>query len=255
MERDDRGACVAALRRGVELGLIHIDTAELYGRGRVEEIVGEAIEGCRDRVFLVSKVQPDHASRAGTIRACEASLRRLRTDHLDCYLLHWEGAEPLEDTIAGFEALRAEGKIRSWGLSNFDTRALEHTAAIAGHAAIACNQVLYHLGERRIEHAVIPWCKAHDVAVVAYSPFGSGRFPKRHAVLAAIAREAAATPYAVALAYLARDRSVFVIPKAASAAHVEENAAAARLVLTEEQVARIDAAFPRGRPMAGVPVL
>ena len=177
IERAPRAAAIAALRHGLDLGLCHIDTAELYGSGAAEEIVGEAIAGRRDEVFLVSKVMPQNASREGTIVACEASLKRLKTDRLDCYLLHWRGRYALEDTIAAFEALRADGKILSWGLSNFDAPHLEAARQIAGDGRIACNQVLYHLEERGIEHKVIPWCEAHGVAVVGYSPFGSGDFP------------------------------------------------------------------------------
>ena len=157
--------------------MTHVDTAELYGGGRVESLVARAIAGRRDEVFLVSKVMPNHASRSGTVQACEASLQRLGTDHLDCYLLHWPGPHPLEDTLAAFEQLVQDGKIRSWGLSNFDVDDLEEALAIAGPRRIACNQVLYHLRARDIEDRVLPWCVEHEVAVVGYSPFGSGDFP------------------------------------------------------------------------------
>ena len=250
-EQAPRAAALAALRRGLDLGLCHIDTAELYGSGAAEEIVGEAIAGRRDEAFLVSKVMPQNASRAGTIAACEASLTRLKTDRLDCYLLHWRGRYALEDTIAAFEPLKADGKILSWGLSNFDENHLEEARRIAGDGRIACNQVLYHLEERGIEHAVIPWCAAHDVAVVAYSPFGSGDFPAPKSaggrVLAEIARTRGATPRQVALAFLTRGRSLFAIPKAAAVPHVEENAGAGELTLTEAEIADIDRAFPLGR--------
>jgi diketogulonate reductase-like aldo/keto reductase len=179
MEDDDRASCVAALRRGLDLGMTHVDTAELYGRGVVEELVAEAIEGRRDEIFLVSKVLPHNASREGTVQACERSLRRLKTDRLDCYLLHWPGDHPLAGTIRAFEDLLAAGKIRSFGVSNFDEGELREAIAIAGEGAIACNQVLYHLQERAIEHAVLPFCEAHGITVVGYSPFGSGRFPER----------------------------------------------------------------------------
>ena len=258
MERDGRAAAIAALRAGLELGMAHIDTAEMYGAGRVEELVGEAIAGRRDQVFLVSKVLPENASRAGVRRACEASLRRLRTDRLDCYLLHWPGRHPLPDTIAAFEELRREGKIRSWGVSNFDIDELERAAAIAGAERIACNQVLYHLEERTIEHAVIPWCVARGIAVVGYSPFGSGRFPGARSrggrVLAEIAAAHGATPRQVALAFLVRARGVFTIPKAGRATHAAENARAGELVLSADDVERLDAAFPRGR-RRGLPIL
>jgi diketogulonate reductase-like aldo/keto reductase len=251
LERAPRAAGVAALRRGLDLGLRHIDTAELYGSGAAEEIVGEAIAGRRDEIFLVSKVMPSNASRTGTIAACEASLKRLKTDRLDCYLLHWRGRYALEDTIAAFAALAAEGKIRFWGLSNFDQLHLEAAERIAGAGSIACNQVLYHLGERGIEHQVIPWCEAHGVAVVGYSPFGSGDFPGPRTqggkVLAAIAEAHGATARQVALGFLTRRSALFAIPKAVAIPHVEENAGAAGLTLTEAEIADIDRAFPLGR--------
>lgn len=245
MEQDDRAQCVRALRAGLDAGLTHIDTAELYGRGAVEAIVGDAIEGRRDEVFLVSKVLPSNASRAGTIAACERSLRALRTDRLDCYLLHWPGEHPLEETIAAFEALATSGKIRSWGVSNFDVEEMEEALRIAGEGKIACNQVLYHLEERAIEHEVLPFCEAHDIALVGYSPFGSGRFPDRDETLERIAKAHGATPYQVALAFLTRHPSTFTIPKAADPAHAVDNARVVRL--SEEDVRAIDAAFPRGR--------
>ncbi|MCX6024541.1 MAG: aldo/keto reductase, partial [Chloroflexi bacterium] len=168
---------VDALRRGIDLGMTHIDTAEMYGDGLAEELVGRAIAGRRDEVFLVSKVLPHHASRRGTVAACEQSLARLKTDRIDCYLLHWPGPHPLTETIVALEQLQRSGKIRSWGVSNFDVDDLEEVAEIAGPGRLACNQVLYHLEERAIEHAVLPWCERHGVAVVGYSPFGRGRFP------------------------------------------------------------------------------
>jgi diketogulonate reductase-like aldo/keto reductase len=259
MEKDDRRAAIAALRRGLDLGMSHIDTAEMYGDGRVEELVAEAIEGRREEVFLVSKVLPQNASRRGTVQACERSLRRLRTDHLDCYLLHWPGRHPLRDTIAAFEELREAGKIRAWGLSNFDEDELAEALRIAGEGKIACNQVLYHLEERAIEHAVIPFCGEHGIAVVAYSPFGSGDFPSPHStggrVLAGIAEAHGATPRQVALAFLLRDPALFAIPKAARAEHAEDNAAAAAIELTADELRRIDEAFPRGRRRRGLPTL
>ena len=245
-EQAPRAAAIAALRRGLDLGMTHIDTAELYGSGVAEEIVGEATAGRRDEIFLVSKVMPQNASRAGTIAACEKSLRRLKTDRLDCYLLHWRGRHPLADTIAAFEELKRAGKIRSWGVSNFDADDLDEAEGIAGPGKIACNQVLYHLEERGIEHAVIPWCEKHKVAVVGYSPFGHGRFPRDRA-LDEVAAAHKATPRQVALAFLSRRPSLFAIPKAASAAHAEENAAAGSLTLTAAEIAAIDKAFPVGR--------
>lgn len=169
MERDDRNAAIDALRLGLDLGMTHVDTAEMYGSGAVEEMVGEAIQGRRNDVFLVSKVLPENASRKGTIAACERSLARLLTDRLDCYLLHWRGRYPLEETVAAFAELERDGKILSCGVSNFDVPDLEEIEAIAGNVTLACNQVLYHLRERAVEHAVLPWCEAHGLAVVAHT--------------------------------------------------------------------------------------
>jgi diketogulonate reductase-like aldo/keto reductase len=259
IELADRAGAIAALRRGLDLGLSHVDTAEMYGSGRSEDIVGEAIAGRRDEVFLVSKVLPYNASRAGTRKACEQSLKRLRTDRLDCFLLHWRGSYALEETFGAFEELQREGKILSWGVSNFDADDLDEALAIAGKGRIACNQVLYHLGERAIEHAVIPWCERHGLAVTAYSPFGQDDFPASGStggrLLAEIATAHGATPRQVALAFLARRPSVFAIPKAAKAAHVEDNAGALRLSLGEGDIARIDAAFPRGPRPRSLPML
>src|SRR5450755_2264141 len=170
-------SAVAAMRRGLDLGLTHIDTAEMYGTGAAETIIAKAISGRRDEVFLVSKVLPGNASRRGTLAACEKSLARLRTDRLDCYLLHWRGSVPLQETIAAFDSLLHAGKILSWGVSNFDVSDLDEVAAIAGAGHPACNQVLYHLQERAIEHAVLPWCQRHGTAVVAYTPFGQSQTP------------------------------------------------------------------------------
>lgn len=256
IDEADRGAAVAALRRGIDLGMTHIDTAEYYGEA--ENIVGEAIAGRRAEVFLVSKVVPEHATRAGTIRACEHSLSRLKTDRLDCYLLHWRGRHPLEETVAGFEQLYRDGKIRSFGVSNFDVEDLEEIWAIAD-GGIVCNQVLYNLEERTIEHAVLPWCEAHDVAITAYSPFGHGNFPGPRtvggAVLARIAKAHHATARQIALAFLTRRVSVFAIPKAASSDHAEENAKAGDIHLTDEEIAYLDATFPRGTRRATLPML
>lgn len=257
LESGDRASAIAAVRRGLDLGMTHIDTAEYYGEA--EDLVGQAISGRRDEVFLVSKVMPGHASRSGTIAACERSLAHLRTDRLDCYLLHWRGAYSLQDTIAAFEQLQREGKILSWGVSNFDVSDLEETWEIAGAARLVCNQVLYHLHERAIEHAVIPWCEQHGVAVVAYSPFGHGDFPGPHTkggrVLAEIAAAHKATPRQVALRFLVRRPSLFAIPKASSPDHAAENAGAGNLRLTETELARIDRAFPLGPPPRRLPML
>jgi diketogulonate reductase-like aldo/keto reductase len=254
-----RKDAVAALRRGLDLGATHIDTAEMYGSGAAEELVGEAISGRRDEVFLVSKVLPHNASRSGTISACERSLARLKTDRLDCYLLHWRGSHPLGDTVAAFEELRQAGKILSWGVSNFDVDDLDELAAAAGPARPACNQVLYHVNERAIEHAVLPWCEANGVAVTAYSPFGHDDFPAPGSpggrVLSRIAAAHGATARQVALAFLTRRPSVFAIPKASSPEHVAENAAAAGLCLSPAEITEIEAAFPLGRRPRSLPML
>jgi|SRR6185436_6888322 len=252
LERDDRAQAIAALRRGLELGMLHLDTAEMYGNGKAEEMVGEAIAGQRERVFLVSKVLPQHAGAEACRRACEASLRRLGTDHLDLYLLHWRGDVPLAETIGAFEALRAAGKIRAWGVSNFDDDDLDEVERIAP-GGVACNQVIYHLRERTIEHRVIPWCEQRGVAVVAYSPLGSsGGFP-RSPPLDALAARLGATPRQVALAFLTRRPSVLAIPKTGRAAHAEEIAGADRVTLDDDALAALAATFPlapwRGMPM------
>jgi diketogulonate reductase-like aldo/keto reductase len=251
MERDDPDQAIAAIRRALELGMTHVDTAELYGSGRVETLVGEALAGRRDGVFLASKVLPHNASYEGTLRACEASLRRLGTDHLDLYLLHWRGEHPLSETLRAFEALRAQGKIRWYGVSNFDDADLDEAAALVGADRLACDQVLYHLGDRTIEHRVAPWCARHRTALVGYSPFGSrGGFPKSR-VLEAEARRLGATPRQLALAFLIRD-GAFAIPKSSNPAHVDELAAVDRITLDAEAIAAIDAAFPLA-PWRGLP--
>lgn len=259
IESGERKQAIAALRRGLDLGLTHIDTAEMYGSGASEQLVGAAIAGRRNEAFLVSKILPSNASRTGTIAACERSLKALGTDHLDCYLLHWRGGHPLAETFAAFERLQRDGKIRAWGVSNFDENDLQEALDVAGPGQIACNQVLYHLRERAIEHSIIPWCRAHDVAVVAYSPFGHDAFPAPASaggrVLAEIAARHGATPRQVALAFLVREPGVFTIPKAARVAHTEENAAAARLALNAAELARLDAAFPRGRKPRSLPMI
>jgi diketogulonate reductase-like aldo/keto reductase len=257
IDRGNRKEAVAALRRGLDLGMTHVDTAEMYGDA--ELVVADAIAGRRDEVFLVSKVLPSNASRRGTITACERSLKRLKTDRLDCYLLHWRGSYPLADTVAAFEQLVGDGKIRSWGVSNFDVDDLDEMLAVAGKGRIACNQVLYHLQERAIEHAVIPWCERNGVAVVAYSPFGHNDFPKAGSkageTLQSIADAHRATPRQVALGFLTRNTSVFAIPKASSEAHAADNAAAGKLTLSESEIAALDKAFPRGPKPRGLPML
>jgi diketogulonate reductase-like aldo/keto reductase len=257
IDRGDRKGAVAALRRGIDLGMTHIDTAEMYGDA--ELVIADAIAGRRDDLFLVSKVLPSNASRRGTITACERSLARLKTDRLDCYLLHWRGSYPLEETVAAFEQLVSAGKIRSWGVSNFDAGDLDELLAVAGEGKIACNQVLYHLGERAIEHAVIPWCRKHGTAVVAYSPFGHNDFPapqsKTGALLQTIAKAHGASPRQVALAFLTRDPLLFAIPKASSAEHAADNAAAGELVLGSDELTALDKAFPLGAKPRSLPML
>jgi diketogulonate reductase-like aldo/keto reductase len=259
IESAPRASAIAALCRGIDLGMTHIDTAEMYGAGAAEQIVGEAIAGRREEVFLVSKVLPQNASRRGTLAACERSLARLNTDRLDCYLLHWRGQYPLEDTFAAFEQLLKEGKILSWGVSNFDVADLEEATRIVGPADLACNQVLHHLQERAIEHAVLPWCEKHGVAVVGYSPFGHGSFPSPRTsggrVLQQIAAAHDATARQVALRFLVRGATLFTIPKASSAQHTVENAGAGDLRLTAAELARIDEVFPLGTAPRGLPML
>lgn len=257
IDNGDRASAIAALRQGLDLGITHIDTAEMYGSA--EEVVAEAIAERRDEVFLVSKVLPQNASRSGTIAACEKSLARLHTDRLDSYLLHWRGQHPLEETIAAFEQLQHEGKILSWGVSNFDVADLEEVQKIAGEGHLACNQVLYHLSERAIEHAVIPWCEKHGVAVVAYSPFGHGDFPSPRTVGGHVLQEIAAahnaTPRQIALRFLVRRPSLFAIPKASNPKHAAENAGAGELNLNQAELNRIDAAFPLGTRPRVLPML
>jgi len=247
MEQASRLEAIAALRAGIDVGMTHIDTAEMYGEGESERVIGEAIRGQRQRLFLVSKVLPSNATRAGTIQACERSLSNLGTDHLDAYLLHWPSRHPLAETVAAFEQLQRDGKILAWGVSNFDVDGLDEVTALGGPPA--CNQVLYHVGERAIEHAVLPWCEAHGVALVAYTPFGQAadfydaQSPQGR-VLHAIGARHKASARQVALAFLLRRPGVFVIPKAAQLAHVADNAGAAELVLEAADLAAIEAAFP-----------
>jgi diketogulonate reductase-like aldo/keto reductase len=259
LEEADEREATRALLAGLELGLTHVDTAEMYGAGRVEELLGRALAGRRDEVFLASKVLPENASRAGTIAACERSLARLRTDHLDLYLLHWPGRHPLAETLAAFEELRERGLVRHYGVSNFDVRALEQAVRLAGLGRIACNQVLYHLEERAIEHAVLPACERLGVTLVAYSPFGSGHFPAATSpggrALAAVAARHGASPRQVALAFLLRDERVVAIPKSAREPHVRDNAGALGLTLAPEDLARLDAAFPRGPKPRSLPTI
>jgi diketogulonate reductase-like aldo/keto reductase len=250
IEEARRDAAIAALRRGFELGLVHVDTAEMYGDGRAEELLGEAMRGWRDRLFVVSKVLPKNATYDGTIAACERSLKRLGTDRLDGYLLHWPSSHPLGETVRAFDALERAGKILSFGVSNFHASDVDEVVAIAGAGRVACNQVRYHLEDRGIERADLARCARHGIAVVGYSPFeGAAFLSRRHAggrVVAAIAAEHGATPRQVVLAFLGAWRGVFQIPKASRLPHLEENAGAAALRLSDEELRRIDEAFPVG---------
>ena len=233
----------AALTQGLDLGMTLIDTAEMYGDGRAEEIVGRAIAGRRDDVFLVSKVYPHHAGRRSAIAACERSLKRLCTDRLDLYLLHWRGSVPLAETVAAFEQLRGDGKIVRWGVSNFDADDLAELFALPEGRHCATNQVLYHLGERGIEWALLPWMRARRMPLMAYSPLGQGALLRRKE-LAAIASRVDASPAQVALAWLLRQRDLIVIPKAADPVHVAANRAANDVALDAATRAALDAAFP-----------
>jgi diketogulonate reductase-like aldo/keto reductase len=239
-----RPAETAAIRLGVDLGLTLVDTAEMYGEGRTEAFLGEALAGLRDRVFLVSKVYPHNASRQGVRRACEGSLGRLRTDRLDLYLLHWRGREPLEETVAGFEDLRAAGKIRHWGVSNFDTGDLEELFARAGGERCAVNQVLYNLTRRGPEWDLLPWMDARRMPLMAYSPLEQGRLPAGGA-LGQIAARLGATPWQVALAWVLRRPGTLAIPKASRAEHLRRNHAALGLTLTGEDLGQLEAQFVR----------
>lgn len=242
---DDRRRAgeIAALRRGLELGLDMVDTAEMYANGRAEEVVAEAVAGHRDEVFVVSKVLPHHATRRGTVQACEGSLRRLGTDRIDLYLLHWPGSVPLAETLAAFEELRSAGKIRHWGVSNFDRSDLAELDTHALGSAVATNQVLYNLTRRGIEYDVLPACQRLDIPVMAYSPIEQGRLLD-HADLGDVARRHGVTPAQVALAWVLRLDGVLPIPKASSPAHVDDNHAALDLELTDDDLGVLDRAFP-----------
>jgi diketogulonate reductase-like aldo/keto reductase len=235
---------VAALKLGIELGVALIDTAEMYGNGRAEEIVAEATAGRRDRLFIVSKVYPHNASRGGVPAACERSLKRLRTDRIDLYLLHWQGSHPLAETVEAFEVLRNAGKIRYWGVSNFDAGDMERLARLPDGKHCATNQVLYHVGSRGIEYDLLPWSSEHKVPVMAYSPVGQGGRLLQSRALAAVAKRHSATPAQIAIAWTMRHGNVISIPKASDPAHVRENATAGEIVLGDEDLAVIDAAHP-----------
>ncbi len=234
---------IEALRLGIELGMTLIDTAEMYGEGAAEELVGEAIARQRDRVFLVSKVYPHNASRRGVVQACERSLKRLGTDNLDLYLLHWRGDVPLEETVAGFEELRRSGKIRHWGVSNFDTDDMEELVHIADGGRCATNQVLYNVTRRGPEFDLIPWMAQHQMPLMAYSPIEQGRLP-RSGALQAIATRYDASPFQIALAWLLQQPGVTAIPKAGSPDHVRDNHQALQIRLGSDDLQAIDAEFP-----------
>jgi diketogulonate reductase-like aldo/keto reductase len=248
---DRRAQEIEALRLGVELGMTLIDTAEMYGEGAAEELVAEALAGERERIFLVSKVYPHNASRQGVVEACERSLRRLKTDRLDLYLLHWRGSVPLEETVAGFEDLRRSGKIRHWGVSNFDVDDMEEVLGVPAGENCATNQILYNVTRRGPEFDLIPWMAARRMPLMAYSPIEQGRLP-RDGALQAIARRHGANPFQIALAWLLNMAGVIAIPKASSIQHVRENRKALEIRLTPEDLTAIDAEFPvpkRKRPL------
>lgn len=242
----ERSAEIDALRLGLDLGLTLIDTAEMYGEGGAEEVVAEAIDGRRDDLFLVSKVYPHNASRQGTVAACERSLKRLGTDRIDLYLLHWRGGYPLADTIDAFEQLKTEGKVRHWGVSNFDTSDMDEVLAAAPPGACAANQVLYHMGERGIEWDLIARCRTEQVAVMAYTPLGEGMIIRDPAVIDVATRHGVA-PAAVALSWILRHDGMIAIPKASTLEHVRINATAAGLALDRSDLETLDAAFPPPR--------
>lgn len=243
-----------ALRRGIDLGLTLIDTAEMYGDGGAEEVVGEAIAGRRHEVFLVSKVYPHNASRAGVAAACQRSLKRMKTDVIDLYLLHWRGNHPLSETIAGFEALQKAGKIRHWGVSNLDTDDMEELLAARGGTACAANQVLYNPSRRGPEFDLFPALRAARIPIMAYSPIEQARLP-RNGALGAVAKKHGVDPFQVALAWVMRSGDVIAIPKASRIEHVEMNAAARDLALDADDLAAIDKAFPPPRRKVGLEML
>lgn len=235
---------IAALRTGLDLGLTLIDTAEMYADGAAEQLVAEAMAGRRDEVFLVTKVLPDHATRRGTVAACEASLRRLKTDRIDLYLLHWRGDAPLEETVEAFEQLVRSGKIRYWGVSNFGIDDMKELIDLPAGAGVATDQVLYNLRRRGIEVDLLPWCRRHRMPIMAYSPIDEGRLLRRRRALDGVARRHGMTPAQVALAWVVRRPGLIAIPKAGTPDHVRENRAAANLRLTKEDLDELDAAFP-----------
>lgn len=243
-EAGARGAeIVGALRLGIDLGMTLIDTAEMYGEGGAEEVVGKAIAGRRQDIFLVSKVYPQNASRKGVVAACERSLKRIGTDYLDLYLLHWRGEVPFAETLAGLQELTSAGKIRHFGVSNFDVGDLEEWWQTPGGNATASNQVLYNLARRGVERDLMPWCRKRRVPVMAYSPVDQGRLLARRG-LKQVAERRGVSPAQIALAWLLHQEGVVVIPKAARLEHVRENRAALDLALTPEELSELDRAFP-----------
>ena len=241
--RRARAQEIAAIELGIDLGMTLIDTAELYADGGAEEVVGEAIAGRRDQVFIVSKVKPENSSRAGTIAACKRSLKHLGIDQIDLYLLHWRGPHPLKETLAGFETLHGDGLIKAWGVSNFDVGDMEELFALPGGVAVATNQVLYNLATRGIEADLLPWSRAHGIPIMAYTPIDRGRILRNRA-LAAVAARHDATPAQIALAWVLRHEDMMVIPKASNEAHVRENRAALDVALTADDLAELNEAFP-----------
>ena len=242
-DRRRAGDETAALKLGIELGMTLIDTAEMYGNGKAEEIVAEAAQGKRDQLFIVSKVLPYNASQKGTIEACERSLKRLKTDRIDLYLLHWRGSVPLAETLAAFTRLQRDGKIRHHGVSNFDLDDMQEWVALRGGEDVAANQILYNLQRRGPEWELIPWCRERHIAIMAYTPLGQGRM-LQHKTLAEIAGRHGATPAQVALAWLLRRDGTMVIPKASRPEHVRENRGALDVKLTAADVAALDRSFP-----------
>jgi diketogulonate reductase-like aldo/keto reductase len=242
-DRTRRRDEIASLKVGLDLGMTLIDTAEMYADGAAEELVGAAIAGRRDEVFLVSKVLPQHATRHGTIAACQGSLRRLATDRLDIYLLHWRGRIPLDETIAGFEALIEAGAIRHWGVSNFDVDDLEELVGLPGGSAVQVNQVLYNLNRRGVEYDLLPWCQERGIAVMAYSPVEQGRLLS-HPILLDLAYRHEAAPSQIALAWVLRNAGVNAVPKAGTPEHVHEDRGAVAIRLTDYDLLALDAAFP-----------
>jgi len=258
-QRTRRAQEIAALRLGLDLGLALIDTAEMYGDGGAEELIGEALAGRRGEAYVVSKVLPGNATRRGTIAACERSLRRLKTDYLDLYLLHWRQSEPLAETLEAFAALEKAGSIRAYGVSNFDRADLEESAELRGGTRIAINQVLYGLEHRGIEWDLLPWCRERGISIIAYSPLGSSAHAVRallgeHA-LRTIAERRAATPAQIALAWVLRQAAVYAIPKAGRVEHVRDNAGALEIELDADELRELDAAFPPPRRATSLEML